>query len=71
MAGSKEDTAGGLAFPNNVAGSRSAQNAVLSDQQFLHSICSSNLGNQLHDFGIVVTPISPDDQEATLGALGN
>lgn len=71
MAGSKEDTAGGLAFPDNVAGSRSTQNAVLSDQEVFHSICSSDFGNQLHHFGVVVTPISPDDQEATFGALGD
>lgn len=71
MAGSKEDTARGLALPNNVAGSRCTQNAILSDQQFLHSVRSSDLGNQLHDFGVIVAPISPDDQETALGALGD
>lgn len=71
MAGSKEDTARGIAFPNNVAGSRSTQNPILSDQQFFDSVCSSDLGNQLHGFGVVVTPISPDNQEATIDALGN
>lgn len=71
MAGGKEDTARRIAFSNNVAGGRSTQNAILSDQQFFHSVCSSDLGNQLHDFWVVVTPISPDNQEATLGALRN
>lgn len=71
MAGSKEDTARGIAFPNNVAGSRGTQNAILSDQQFFHSVCSSDLGNQLHCFRVVVTPISSDNQETALDALGN
>lgn len=71
MAGSKEDAARSFAFPNKMAGSRSTQNAVLSDQQFLHSICRPDFGNQLQYFGVVVTPISPDNQEATLGALGD
>lgn len=71
MAGSKKDTARGIAFSNNVAGSRRTQNAILSDQQFFHSVCSSDLGNQLHGFGVVVTPIPPDNQKATLDALRN
>ena len=71
VTGSKEDTARGIAFSNYVAGSRSTQNAILSDQQFFHSVCSSDLGNQLHDFRVIVTPISPDNQEATFAALGN
>lgn len=70
VTGGEQDTTGCLSFPDDVTGSRCAQYAILSDQEFLDSICGTNLGDQLHHFGVVVSSISTYDQEATLCALG-
>lgn len=71
MASSQEDTTRGLPLSNDVTRSRCTQNPILSDQELLDTVCRSNLGNQLYHLGIVISPISSDDEKATLDALGN
>ena len=69
MTGSQENPAGSFAFPDDVTRSRCAQDPILSYQQLLDAICSSDLGNQLHYFRVVVSPIPTDDEEAVLGTF--
>jgi hypothetical protein len=69
VAGCQEDTTCRLSYPDDVAGSWGAENAILSDQKLLHSVCGTNLGNELSDFGVPVTTITTDDKERALGAF--
>ena len=71
VAGRQEDTTSRLPDPDDVAGSGSAENAILSDQKLLDSICGTDLGNKLGDFGVPVTTVTTDDQERALGAFGD
>ena len=71
MAGCKQDTACGVSLSNDVTRSRRTQNTILSDQELLDAVSRSNLGNQLYNLGVVVSPISSDDKKAALDALGN
>lgn len=71
MARSKQDTTCSVPLSNDVTRSRRTQNTILSDQELLHAVCRSNLGNQLYHFGIVVSSISSDDEKAALDALRN
>lgn len=52
-----------------MAGSRCTQNAILPDQEFLHAVRCTNLGNQLYDFWVVETAIPSNDQKAALNAF--
>lgn len=71
MARSKQNTARGVPLSNDVTRSRRAQDTILSDQELLDAICRPNLGNQLYNFGVVVSPISSNHKKAALDALGN
>ena len=71
MTCSQENTTGRLLYSNNMAGSRSAQNAILSDHQFLNTIRGTNLGDQLHDLGVPVSSIPTNDQKAAIDAFGD
>lgn len=66
VTGSQKDTTGSFAFANNVTGGRCTQDPILTDQELLDAICSSNLGNQLHNFWVPVSSITTNDQEAAL-----
>lgn len=70
MTGRQQYAAGGTAFSDDMAGSGCGEDAFLSDQQLLHPISCTDLGYQLHHLGVVVTTISPDDEKASLDALG-
>lgn len=63
MAGSQEDTASGLAFPDDVAGSRGRQDTILTDQELLDTVCGTNLCTQLHNLGVVESAITTNDKE--------
>lgn len=52
-----------------MAGSRCGEDAILSDQELLHSICSADLGNQLDHLWVVVSAIPANDEEASFNAL--
>lgn len=64
MAGGQENAASRLTLPNDMAGCRSAQDTILTDKQLLDTVRSTNLGNQLHDFGVPVSTVTANDQEA-------
>ena len=53
-----------------MTGSWCAQYPILPDQQLLDTVCSTNLSNQLHHFGVVESSISTDDQKAALSTFG-
>jgi hypothetical protein len=69
VTGGEQDTTSGLPDPDNMAGSRSAENTILADQQLLHAIGSTDLCDLLGDLGVPVTAISSNDEEGTLRAL--
>jgi hypothetical protein len=62
MAGSQQDTASGLAYADDVASSRCAEDAILADQQLLDTVGGTDLGDQLSHFGIPVTTITTDHE---------
>jgi hypothetical protein len=59
----------GSHFVNDMAGCGRAEDASLSDDQLLHSVCSSDLCNKLYNLRIVVSAITTDHQERTLNAF--
>jgi hypothetical protein len=52
-----------------MAGSGCAEDAVLTNQQLLHAVGSTDLCDLLGDLGVPVTSISSNDEEGTLRAL--
>jgi len=46
-----------------------AEDAILADQELLHSICSADLGDQLRDLWVVEASIPSYYQERTLNTL--
>ena len=70
MAGSEEDTAGGLVLANDMTGGWRAHDPVLTKQQFLDAICSPNLDDELHNLRIPKAAIAADDEKAAIYALG-
>lgn len=71
MTGSEQDSTSSLSFPDDMAGGRRAQYAVLSDQNLLNSVCSANLSNQLYHLWVVESSIASNDKEAAVCALGD
>jgi hypothetical protein len=63
VAGSEEDASSGLAFPNDMAGSGSRENAVLADQELLDTVGGTDLCDQLDDLGVPVATITTNDEE--------
>lgn len=53
-----------------MAGSRGREDSVLADQDLLNTICSTNLGNDLNDLGVVETAVTANDQEGAINAFG-
>lgn len=71
VGGGQEDTAGCLLDANDVRGGRGGEDAILSDDQLLDTVCSTNLCNQLGDLGVPVAAITTNDEERVLDALGD
>lgn len=63
MASSKQDATCSFSLANDMTCRRCAENAVLTNQQLLDTICSTDFGNELADFGVVESPVAADDQE--------
>lgn len=63
VAGSEKDPTGSLALADEVASCGSGKNTVLADQELLYAIRGTNLGDQLDNFRIPVSPIAPNDEE--------
>ena len=49
----------------------STQDTVLADQKLLHTVGSSNLGNQLHNLWVPVPAITTNNQEAIFDTFWN
>lgn len=47
-----------------MAGSGCGQDAILADQKLLDTVGSTNLGDQLNDFGVPETTITTNDEES-------
>lgn len=71
MTGSQQDTTSSLAHANQVTSRRSAENAILADQQLLDAVGRADLGNLGDHLAVVVATITTNDQESILGTLGN
>lgn len=69
MTSRQQDPSRRTPLADNMASSRRAQDAILSNHQLLHAIRSSDLGNCLDGCGIVVSAIAADDKERALYAL--
>lgn len=71
MAGGEQDTTGCLAYPDDIAGSWSAEDAVLADYELFDAVSCANLGNQLCNLGVPVTSVTTDDESGALDAFGD
>jgi hypothetical protein len=71
MTGREENTSRSFANADDMAGSWSAQNTIVSDNELLDTIGSSNLGNQLSHLWIPVSAVTANDQSASLDAFRN
>ena len=71
MTGGEEDPTRCFSLADDMTGSRSAEDAILANDKFLDTIRSTNLCNQLNDFGIPETSISSNDQDGSLSTLWN
>ena len=59
----EQDTSSGLSQADDMACSWSRQDTILADQKLLDPVCSTNLGNELDNFGVPVTAITTNDKE--------
>ena len=66
VTGCEEDATGCLPNTDDMAGSRSTENAILADEQLLDTICSPNLCNKLDDLWVPVSAVTTNDKEGTL-----
>ena len=71
VAGGEQDTASSLPDPDDMAGSRGRENAVLADQQLLDAVGSTDLGDLLCDLRVPVATVTTDNEESVLSALRN
>lgn len=71
VAGGEQDTAGSVADTNDIAGSGSAENAILADNELLDAVRSSDLSDQLNDLRVPVSAITTNDEGAALNAFGD
>ena len=69
MTGRQQNATGSFPQPNDMAGRRSAEDAILSYQELLDTIRRTNLCDQLHNFWVIEASIPADDQEAALCAF--
>lgn len=71
MTSGQQNTASRLAYANDVAGSWGAENAILTNQEFLDAVCSTNLCDELGDLGVPVATVAANDKEGSVSALGD
>jgi hypothetical protein len=67
--GSQQDTTSGLADADDVRGSRGTEDAVLTNDELLDTVCGTNLCNGLGDLGVPVTTVTTNDEGGVLDAL--
>jgi hypothetical protein len=71
VTGSQQNTTSGLPLSDDMTSSRCTQDAILANQQLLHTIRSTNLCNKLHNFWVPVSSITTNDKEAALSTFWN
>ena len=71
MTGCEQYTPRSLSLPDDVTGSRCAQYTILPNQKLLDPVCSTDLGDQLHHFRVVVSSISSYNKEASFCTFRN
>lgn len=69
MAGGEQNAAGGLPYPDDMAGSWGTENAILADQKLLDAVGGADLCNLLCDLWVPETAVTTNDKESTLSAL--
>jgi hypothetical protein len=69
VAGRQQNTAGSFPYPDDVAGCRCAEDAILTDEQLLDTVGGTNLRNQLSDLRVPVAAVSANDEGRALNAL--
>jgi hypothetical protein len=69
VAGRQEDTTCRLPYPDDIAGSRSAEDAILADQELLDAVCGTDLGDELSNLRVPVAAVATDNQERALDTL--
>lgn len=67
----QQNSTGSPPLANDVRSCGGAQNTVLAHQQLLDAVCRTNFCNELYDLGVVVSPVSSNDEEGVLGTLGD
>ena len=67
----QENPSSGFPLADDMAGGWCAEDTILSHKDLLHAISTTDLGDQLNDLGIPVTPISTNHKEATLNTFGD
>ena len=66
VTGGEENAAGSLHLANDVAGSRSAHDAIVAQYEFFDAISSTNLEDQLHNIRVVEATIAADDEKGAI-----
>lgn len=67
----EENTASSLPNSDDMAGSRRTQDSILTDEQFLDTVCGTNLCNQLDHLWIPISSITTNDKKRALYAFRN
>ena len=71
VTGSQQNTTSGLSLADEIARSRSTQEAILADKQLLDTMSSTDLGDLLDDFGVEISTITANDEESSVSTLWN
>ena len=71
VTGGEQDTTSSLPDPDDMAGSRSTKNTILTDQQLLDTVGCADFGDLLCDLRVPVTTVTTNNEESTLNALRN
>ena len=71
MAGCEQDASCCFALADDMAGGWRAEDAILTDKELLDPVRCSNLCDLLHDFRIVESAVSSNDQECACCTFGN
>lgn len=71
MAGCEKDATGEVSLSDDMACGRCAENAILANDQFLDTICCTDLCNLLNDFRVVVSSIATNDKFRALDTFRN
>lgn len=71
VASCEQDTTSGFLYPDDMACGWCAEDAVLADDELLNAVCSTDLGDQLHDLGVPVASIAADNEGRALYAFWN